>query len=58
MATVFSPPQGRVTLHNISWALYEHLLAEHADKSSRVLCMTGENWRSLCLPMSMKRSTG
>ena len=34
MSTVLSPPEGRVILHNISWALYEQLLAEHEDKSS------------------------
>jgi Uma2 family endonuclease len=34
MPTVLSPPEARVTLHNISWSLYEQLLAEHVDKSS------------------------
>ena len=34
MSTVLSPPEARVILHNISWSLYEQLLAAHADKSS------------------------
>src|SRR3989441_4237787 len=34
MSTVLSPPEARVILHNISWSLYEQLLAEHEDKSS------------------------
>jgi len=34
MSTVLSPPEARVILHNISWSLYEQLLAEHVDKSS------------------------
>ena len=34
MPTVLSPPEGRVILHNVSWSLYEQLLAEHVDKSS------------------------
>jgi len=34
MPTVLSPPEARVILHNISWSLYEQLLAEHEDKSS------------------------
>src|SRR4029453_4930950 len=33
MSTVLSPPEARVILHNISWSLYEQLLAEHEDKS-------------------------
>ena len=34
MSTVLSPPEARVILHNISWLLYEQLLAAHEDKSS------------------------
>lgn len=34
MPTVLSPPEARVILHNISWSLYEQLLAAHEDKSS------------------------
>ena len=34
MSTVLSPPEARVILHNISWSLYEQLLAEYAEKSS------------------------
>ena len=34
MRTVLSPLEARVILHNISWSLYEQLLAEHVDKSS------------------------
>ena len=34
MSTVLSSPEARVILHNISWSLYEQLLAEHEDKSS------------------------
>ena len=34
MSTVLSPPEARVILHNISWSLYEQLLAAHADNSS------------------------
>jgi Uma2 family endonuclease len=34
MSTVLSPPEARVVLHNISWSLYEQLLAAHEDKSS------------------------
>src|SRR5436309_2290037 len=34
MSTVLSPPEARVILHNISWPLYEQLLAAHEDKSS------------------------
>jgi Uma2 family endonuclease len=34
MPTVLSPPEARVILHNISWSLYEQLLAEHEEKSS------------------------
>jgi Uma2 family endonuclease len=34
MSTVLSPPEARVILHNISWSLYEQLLAAHEDKSS------------------------
>ena len=31
MSTVLSPPEARVILHNISWSLYEQLLAAHED---------------------------
>ena len=34
MATVLNPPEEAthtVILHNVSWDLYEHLLAEHED---------------------------
>lgn len=34
MATVLNPPEEatqKVILHNVSWKLYEHLLAEHED---------------------------
>jgi len=34
MSIVLSPPEARVILHNISWSLYEQLLAAHEDKSS------------------------
>src|SRR5262249_6275318 len=34
MSTVLSPPEARVILHNISWSLYEQLLAAHEDKNS------------------------
>jgi hypothetical protein len=34
MSTVLSPPEARVILHNISWSLYEQLLAAHEEKSS------------------------
>jgi Uma2 family endonuclease len=34
MPTVLSPPEARVILHNVSWLLYEQLLAEHEDRSS------------------------
>src|SRR5215831_5289218 len=34
MSTILSPPEARVILHNISWSLYEQLLAAHEDKSS------------------------
>jgi Uma2 family endonuclease len=34
MSTVLSLPEARVILHNISWSLYEQLLAAHEDKSS------------------------
>jgi Uma2 family endonuclease len=34
MPTVLSPPEARVILHNVSWLLYERLLAEHEDRSS------------------------
>jgi len=34
MSTVLNSPEARVILHNISWSLYEQLLAEHEDKSS------------------------
>jgi Uma2 family endonuclease len=31
MATVLSPPEQRVVLHNVSWETYERILAEHMD---------------------------
>jgi Uma2 family endonuclease len=31
MSTVLSSPEARVILHNISWSLYEQLLAEHEE---------------------------
>jgi len=34
MSTVLSPPEARVILHNISWSLYEQLLAAHKEQSS------------------------
>lgn len=34
MATVLSPPEQRVVLDNISWELYEELLAAHQDCSA------------------------
>ena len=34
MSTVLSSPEARVILHNISWSLYEQLLAAHEEKSS------------------------
>ena len=34
MPTVLSPPEAHVVLHNISWSLYEQLLAAHEDQSS------------------------
>ena len=33
MATVISPTEQRVVLHNISWETYERLLAEHEETS-------------------------
>lgn len=32
--TVLSPPAERVVLHDVSWSLYEHILAEHDQRSS------------------------
>lgn len=34
MATVVSQPEQRVVLYDVSWATYEHLLADHLDCSS------------------------
>jgi hypothetical protein len=34
VATVLSPPEQRVVLHNVSWETYERILAEHIDCSS------------------------
>lgn len=34
MATVLSPPEQRVTLHNVSWETYERLLADLGDGSA------------------------
>lgn len=31
MAMIVSPPEQRIILENISWNLYEQLLAEHGD---------------------------
>lgn len=33
MATIISPPEQRVILHNISWETYERLLVEHEETS-------------------------
>jgi Uma2 family endonuclease len=34
MTAVFSPPEQRVQLHNVSWEMYESLLAAHQDASA------------------------
>ncbi len=34
MATVISPPEERILLHDVTWETYEQLLANYADKSS------------------------
>jgi Uma2 family endonuclease len=34
METVETPSEQRTVLHNISWETYEHLLADHRDRSS------------------------
>jgi len=34
MATVLSPPEQRIVLENISWEMYESLLAAHRDRST------------------------
>ena len=34
MATVLSPPEQRVLLHNVGWDTYESLLAAHQDMST------------------------
>lgn len=34
MATVLSPPEQRVILHNVSWETYEHLVADLQDSSA------------------------
>src|SRR5438045_1012466 len=34
MTTVLSPPEQRVTLHNVSWETYERLLADLQDSSA------------------------
>jgi Uma2 family endonuclease len=34
MATVLTPPEQRITLHNVSWETYEHLLADLQDSSA------------------------
>lgn len=34
MVTVLSPPEQRVTLHNVSWETYERLLADLQDSST------------------------
>lgn len=34
MATVLSPPEERIVLHDVSWETYESLLADHQDRSA------------------------
>ena len=34
MATVLSPPEQRVLLHNVGWDTYDRLLAAHQDMST------------------------
>jgi len=34
MATVVSPPEQRVILHNVGWETYERLLADLQDSSA------------------------
>ena len=34
MATVLSPPEQKVALHNVSWETYERLLADLQDGSA------------------------
>src|SRR3954447_24702649 len=34
MTAVLSPPEQRVQLHNVSWEMYESLLAAHQDTSA------------------------
>jgi hypothetical protein len=34
MATVTSPPEQRMILHDVRWALYEQLLENYQDSSS------------------------
>ncbi len=34
MTTMVSAPEARVVLHDVSWSLYEQILAEHDEKSS------------------------
>jgi hypothetical protein len=34
MATVVSQTEQHVVLYDVSWAIYEHLLADHLDSSS------------------------
>jgi Uma2 family endonuclease len=34
MATVVSSPEQKVILNNVSWETYEHLLADHLDRSA------------------------
>lgn len=34
MATVLSPPEERIILHDVSWETYESLLADHQDRSA------------------------
>jgi Uma2 family endonuclease len=33
MATVASPPEQQIVLHDVSWETYERLLADHVDRS-------------------------
>lgn len=34
MATVASPPEHHIVLHDVSWETYERLLADHTDRSA------------------------
>jgi Uma2 family endonuclease len=37
MATVLSPPEAQIVMHDVSWSRYEQLLIEHAGASNRRL---------------------